>query len=164
MSTDAITYLKDQHDQTRKLLNDLETTTDRGVKTRTELLSKLDVELRHHMQLEEEIFYPAFKEAVKLKKDKVLYFEAKEEHAAADRVLKDMVRVDVASLAFGGKAKVLKELVEHHIEEEEEGMFPIAKEVFDKKELRVLGERMESRKKELESGRSWDRSAVANVS
>lgn len=62
MSTDAITYLKDQHDQTRKLLNDLETTTDRGVKTRTELLSKLDVELRHHMQLEEEIFYPAFKE------------------------------------------------------------------------------------------------------
>lgn len=116
------------------------------------------------MQLEEEIFYSAFKAAVKLKKNKTLYFEVKEEHAAAKRVLNDMLHVDVGTLVFGGKAKVLKELIEHHLKEEEELMFPVAREAFSHEQLNVLGQRIDARKKELESGRSWDRTAVANAS
>jgi hemerythrin-like domain-containing protein len=115
------------------------------------------------MQLEEEIFYPAFREAVERKKDKTLYFEAKEEHRAAAKVLKDMIREDVGTLAFGGKVKVLKELVEHHIDEEEEDMFPIAEKVLSADELNDLAKRMEARKEQLEAGRAWDRSDVAHA-
>lgn len=161
MSKNAINYLKDQHDETRNHLEALAKTTDRGVKTRTELLAKIDEELRQHMQLEEEIFYPAFKEAVDRKKDRTLFYEAKEEHSAAKKVLADLIRSDVASLTFSGKAKVLHELVEHHIKEEEDEMFPIAKKVLSSEELIELAERMIARKEQLESGRSWDRSDVA---
>jgi len=161
MAKNAISYLKEQHAQAREDLEALAATTDRGVKKRTHLLAQIEEELTHHMQLEEEIFYPAFKEAVERKKDKTLFYEAKEEHNAAKKVLHDLVRADVASLAFSGKAKVLHELVEHHMKEEEEEMFPIAKEVLSREELNELGERMISRKKQLETGRSWDRSEVA---
>ncbi len=164
MSTNALTYLKRQHSKTKELLKELNATTDRGLKIRTELFSELDRQLRHHMRLEEEIFYPAFKAAVERKKDKTLYFEAKEEHRAAEKVLKDMSHVDVATLAFGGKIKVLKELVEHHIDEEESDMFPIAKEVLSNEELVTLADRMAARQKELEAGRSWDRTAAAHAS
>lgn len=161
MAKNAISFLKEQHAETREHLEALTATTDRGVKTRARLLAQIESELQHHMQLEEEIFYPAFKEAVERKKDKTLFYEAKEEHEAAKKVLRDLVRADAATLAFGGKAKVLQELVEHHIKEEEDEMFPIAKKVLSAEELNTLGERMMNRKKQLESGRSWDRSDVA---
>lgn len=157
----AIAFLKTQHDEMKDLLASLATTTDRGVKTRRELLSKIDVQLRQHMQLEEEIFYPEFKNAVERKKDKKLYFEAKEEHHVARGVLHDLRSADPASLAFGGKVNVLKELVEHHIHEEESEMFPIAKDLFTADELKELGTKMATRQRALAAGYSWDRSAVA---
>lgn len=161
MGSSAISYLKKQHKETREHLKTLAGTTDRALKTRKRLLAQLEEELRHHMQLEEEIFYPAFKEAVARKKDKTLFYEAKEEHNAAKKVLQDLTRTDVASVAFSGKAKVLAELVEHHIKEEEDEMFPLAKELFSNDELNSLGERMASRQEQLETGRSWDRTDVA---
>lgn len=164
MTKDAITLLKEQHEEAKKLLGAVANTTDRGVRTRTELLDKIQSELTKHMLIEEEIFYPAFKEAVERKKDKRLYYEAQEEHKAAKKVLRDIVRADVGSVAFGGKAKVLKELIEHHAQEEEDEMFPRAREVFDKAELVDLGERMEARGEAIAAGRAWDRSASATSS
>jgi hypothetical protein len=79
-----------------------------------------------------------------------MFFEALEEHrAAGDLVLPDLLRTDVSSDQFGGRAKVLKELVEHHADEEEKEMFPRAKALMDKAQLRELGERMATRKAEL---------------
>src|SRR5688572_22061299 len=130
MALDAIALLKAQHKSARELLKALVATTDRGVKTRKELLAKIQSELSQHMAIEEEIFYPEFKRAVETKKDKRLYYEAQEEHKAAKKVLKDIVHADPATVAFGGKVKVLMELVEHHIEEEEQEMFPKAREAF----------------------------------
>lgn len=161
MSQNAITFLKKQHDEMKELLAAFAATTDRGLKIRRELLSKIDAELRHHMQLEEEIFYPEFKKAVERKKDKKLYFEAKEEHHVARGVLHDLTRADPGSLAFGGKVNVLKELVEHHMNEEESEMFPLAKEIFTSEELKELAAKMETRKRALETGHGWDRSTVA---
>jgi hemerythrin-like domain-containing protein len=56
---------------------------------------------------------------------------------------------------------VLKELVEHHIHEEESEMFPIAKDLFTADELKELGTKMATRQRALAAGYSWDRSAVA---
>jgi hypothetical protein len=86
--------------------------------------------------------------------DDKMYFEALEEHrAAGDLVLPDLLRTEPSSDEFSGRAKVLKELVEHHAGEEEKEMFPRARKLLDKAELAELGERMRARKKQLLSQR-----------
>lgn len=147
---DAIQLLKEDHEKVRELLSQLTETTSRAEKTRTQLLEKIRLELEVHTTIEEEIFYPAFREAGKKGDDEEMYFEALEEHrAAGDLVLPDLLSTEVTSEKFAGRAKVLKELVEHHAEEEEKEMFPRARQLLDKDMLRELGERMMARKQEL---------------
>jgi hemerythrin superfamily protein len=147
---DAITLLTNDHDTVEALLTELAESTPRGVKKRTELLEKIRVELKAHTTIEEEIFYPAFKEHGDQSDDDKMYFEALEEHrAAGELVLPDLLGTDVASEKFSGRAKVLKELVQHHADEEEKEMFPRAKKLLSKDELATLGEQMASRKSEL---------------
>ena len=147
---DAITLLKQDHKTVRTMLNELAETTTRAKKSRTELLQKIKTELEAHTTIEEEIFYPAFKAAGEKADDNKMFFEALEEHrAAGDLVLPDLLGTDVTSDQFSGRAKVLKELVEHHADEEEKEMFPRAKALMDKAQLQELGERMARRKAEL---------------
>jgi len=147
---DAIKLLKADHAEMRDLLGRLEASTSRAVKKRTELLAEIEAKLKAHTTIEEEIFYPAFREAGQKSDDDKMYFEALEEHrAAGDLVLPDLLNTDPASEKFSGRSKVLKELVEHHAEEEEKEMFPRAKKLLSKDELAQLGEQMEARKEEL---------------
>src|ERR1700682_1139373 len=129
---DAISLLKQDHEKVRGLL------------------AQVDTELSIHTQIEEEIFYPAFRDAVRSKDDKKMYYEAKEEHHVVKLVLPEVKEGDtVAGEEFAAKAKVLKELVEHHAGEEEKEMFPRARKVLGKNALRELGDRMQERKQEL---------------
>lgn len=147
---DAIKLLTDDHKTVRKLLDELAETTPRAIKKRAELLDEIRVQLKAHTSIEEEIFYPEFKEAGKKGADSKMFFEAMEEHRAADDlVLPDLLATEVASEKFSGRAKVLKELVTHHADEEEKEMFPRARQLFDKEQLKSMGERMEARKKQL---------------
>ena len=147
---DAIALLKQDHKAVKALLTELADTTNRAQKTRTELLQKIATEIKAHATIEEEIFYPAFKAAGEKADDGKMFFEALEEHrAAGDLVLPDLLGTDVQSDQFGGRAKVLKELVEHHADEEEKEMFPRARELMDKAQLEQLGESMAKRKAEL---------------
>jgi hemerythrin-like domain-containing protein len=147
---DAISLLKDDHQKVRKLLKELDDTTNRAEKTRPELLAEIAMEIRVHSAIEEEIFYPAFKAAGDKADDGKMYFEALEEHrAAGELVLPDLLDTDVTSDQFGGRAKVLKELIEHHAGEEEKEMFPRARELLSKEELVALGDQMLQRKTEL---------------
>ena len=141
---DAISLLKADHDKMKKLLNELETTTERGVKTRTELFATIKGELMVHETIEEEIFYPALKGHPKAK-DIVL--EGYEEHHVVDLLMGELEDLDVSDESWGAKALVMKENVEHHMEEEEGDMFKKARQVFDRAELEDLGERMERRKR-----------------
>jgi hemerythrin-like domain-containing protein len=141
---DAITLLKADHDKVKKLLAELETTTERGVKTRQELFATIKGELTVHETIEEEIFYPALKEHPKAKD---LVLEAYEEHHVVDQVMAELEGLDVSDETWGAKATVMKENVEHHIDEEEQEMFAQARKVFDKSELEDLGARMEERKR-----------------
>ncbi|UPG84509.1 hemerythrin domain-containing protein [Luteibacter aegosomatis] len=146
---DAIALLKEDHKLVKNLLGELAESTTRAVKKRTELLQQIHMNLKAHTTIEEEIFYPAFKSAGKKEEEK-MYFEALEEHRAAeDLVLPDLMKTDPATEQFSGRAKVLKELIEHHIEEEEGEMFKDARKLLDKAQLEELGARMEARKKEL---------------
>ena len=146
---DAIQLLKADHKKVNELLTELADTTSRAVKKRADLLEKIRVSLAAHVAIEEEIFYPAFKQAGK-KEEAQMYYEALEEHrAAGDLVLPDLLNTKPDSERFSGRAKVLKELVEHHVEEEEGEMFKTARKLLSKAELAQLGERMEQRRAEL---------------
>ena len=140
---DAIALLKADHDKVKKLLSELETTTERGVKTRAELFSTIKGELTVHEIIEEEIFYPELKAHPKAK-DIVL--EGFQEHHVVDLLMKELEELDVTDETWGAKAIVMKENIEHHIEEEEGEMFKTARSVFDKAELVDLGDRMAARK------------------
>jgi hemerythrin-like domain-containing protein len=140
---DAIQLLKADHDKVKKLLTELESTTERAIKTRTELFETIRTELTVHEVIEEEIFYPALKEHPKAK-DIVL--EGYEEHHVVDTLMGELEALPVDDETWGAKAKVMQENIEHHIEEEEGEMFAKARQVFDRAELVELGERMAERK------------------
>jgi hemerythrin-like domain-containing protein len=140
---DAIALLKQDHDKVKKLLSELETTTERGIKTRTELFATIKAELTVHEIIEEEIFYPELK-AHPRAEDIVL--EGFQEHHVVDMLMGELAALDVSDEMWGAKAKVMQENIEHHIEEEETEMFPKARQVFDRAELVDLGERMAARK------------------
>lgn len=147
---DAITLLKEDHKKVKKLLGELTETTNRATKTRARLLEDINKEIEIHTTLEEDIFYPAFKDNVERVDDEAMYFEALQEHrAAGELVLPDLANTDPGSSEFAGRAKVLKELIEHHIKDEEKEMFPRARKLMKKADLDELGRRMNTRKKEL---------------
>jgi hemerythrin-like domain-containing protein len=152
---DAIALLLEDHATLRELLGELVETTSRGVKKRQALLTKLEANIKSHTTIEEEIFYPAFKEAGQKSDDDKMYFEALEEHrAAGELVLPDLLDTDPSSEQFSGRAKVLKEMIEHHAEEEEKEMFPRAKKLLDRNERAELGDQMERRRAELLGSRT----------
>jgi hemerythrin-like domain-containing protein len=144
---DALSLLKEDHRKVKKLLAELEKTTERGVKTRTELFATIKGELSVHETIEEEIFYPELK-AHPNAKDIVL--EGFEEHHVVDVLMGELEAMDVDDESWGAKAIVMKENIEHHIEEEEGEMFKAARQVFDRVELEELGRRMEQRKRSAE--------------
>ena len=149
ININAIDLLKQDHEKVKKLLEDISNTTERAFKKRAELLQKIALELQAHTTIEEEIFYPAFREAGERDELK-MYHEAKEEHRAVEAlVLPDLLATDPGTVEFSGRVKVLKELLEHHIEEEEEEMFTQARELLSEEELTTLGKAMKEKKMEV---------------
>jgi hemerythrin superfamily protein len=146
---DAIALLKEDHKKVRGLFADLEKSSMRGGPRAQKLVAQIDKELTIHTTIEEEIFYPAFRDAVRSKDDKKMYFEAKEEHHVVKLVLPEVKEGGMAVEEFAAKCKVLKELVEHHADEEEKEMFPEARKALSRAELQDLGDRMAARKKQL---------------
>ena len=142
---DALTLLRNDHDKVKALLRELEPTTERAEKTRTELFGKIKTELTVHEIIEEEIFYPTLKQHPKARE---IVLEGYEEHGVVDTLMGELEALPVDDETWGPKAKVMIENIEHHIEEEEGEMFQKARQVFDREELEELGRVMEARKQE----------------
>ena len=144
---DAMTLLKEDHRKVKKMLAELESTTERGVKTREELFTKVKQELVVHEAIEEEIFYPALEGASEDQGDRPggLRGAPRRGHGHG----RDRRSRATTTRQWGAKFTVMKENLEHHIEEEEGEMFKQAKQVFDEDELAQLGESMMARKEEL---------------
>jgi hemerythrin-like domain-containing protein len=147
-SLDAIALLKQDHEEVLSLLDSLEEAT--GAR-RQKLLGQIEQELKVHTTIEEEIFYPAFQAAARKKEDQKMFYEAVHEHHVVDQFLPE-ARDGASNEELKAKAKVLKELVEHHAEEEEDEMFPRARKILGREELRELGQRMQERKDALMAG------------
>lgn len=144
---DAIALLKADHKKVRAMLETLDQTD--APARRTKLLGQLEVEIKAHTTIEEEIFYPAFKRRAEESEQIQMFFEATEEHGLVDVILAKLKRTKPEGEEFGARAKVLKDIILHHAKEEEKEMFKAAKELFEKDELQSLGEQMQRRKREL---------------
>jgi polyhydroxyalkanoate synthesis regulator phasin len=136
---DAVTLLKDDHKLFKRLLKEGDETTERAAKSRKDLLRRLTAALKAHEEIEEKILYPALK---KHEKAKDIVLEGYQEHHVADLIVGELHRTAVTDEKWGAKWSVLKENIEHHIEEEEDDMFKKARQIFDRAELVELGERM----------------------
>jgi hemerythrin-like domain-containing protein len=142
----ALTLLKDDHDDMKKLLSQADDTTERAVKTRNALLREIAVKLTAHEKIEEEIFYPALKDHPKAR-DIVL--EGYQEHHVVDLIMGELQNLDESDETWGAKFSVMKENIEHHIEEEEGEMFTKARAAFSAEELTELGDRMQEMKEAI---------------
>ena len=149
---DALELLENDHQKVLGMLEKLEQTTERAVKTRDETFAKLRDELEAHAHVEENIFYPAVREE---SKSNALTNAAYEQHHVAKILLDELGGLPVDSERWTAKLKVLKDGVEHHIEEEREQIFPEARSALTQEQLDELGEQMEAEKaRYLESPRS----------
>jgi hemerythrin-like domain-containing protein len=140
---DAIALLEADHRRLEELFEQGEATTERASKKRRELLQTLLRELNAHEVIEEKILYPALKQHPAAK-DIVL--EGFEEHHVADLIVKELERLPPSDEQWAPKFKVLKENIEHHIQEEEGEMFRSARGIFSRDELREMGARMQKLK------------------
>ena len=142
---DAITLLKTDHEKVAGIFEKLEETTERAERTREELFTKLKQELDLHAHIEEKIFYPAIKQA---EETRDITMEALQEHHVVKVLLRELDAMGVTSETWTAKLKVLKENVEHHVEEEEGEMFKKARTVLSKDQLEELGALMEAEKRQ----------------
>lgn len=142
---DAIALLEADHRRFEKMLTQGEETTARAIKGRTELLNTLTAELHLHELVEEKILYPALK-AHPEARDIVL--EGYQEHHVADVLVQELHTLTADDERWGAKFKVLKESLEHHIQEEEGDMFRKARGIFSREDLQALGAEMAKMKAE----------------
>jgi hemerythrin-like domain-containing protein len=143
----AFQLLKEDHQKVSGIFQQLEPTTERAEKTRTELFARLRNELDVHARVEEAIFYPAIKQAAETRE---IVLEGFEEHHVIKMLLKELEAVPVDTEQWAAKLKVLQENVEHHVEEEEGEMFQKARQVLSEEEIDRLGAQMEEEKKRLQ--------------
>jgi hemerythrin superfamily protein len=142
----AFQLLKEDHQKVSGLFQQIEPTTERAEKTRTELFAQVKQELDVHAKIEESIFYPAIKQAAETRE---IVLEGFEEHHVIKMLLKELDTMPVDTEQWTAKFKVLKENVEHHVEEEEGEMFQKAREVLSEDDVNRLGAQMEEMKKQL---------------
>jgi hemerythrin superfamily protein len=142
---EATAMLRADHKLVSELFDQFESA--RSSTKKKELVEEICKELTIHAQLEEEIFYPAVKQALH---DKELVPEAKVEHATLKNLIAEVQDMDVEDEMWEARVKVLGEYVKHHVKEEQGEMFPKAKSAdLDMKELGAL---MLKRKQELMKG------------
>ena len=139
---DVLELLKEDHQKVKELFEQGQQTQDK--KQQKQIFKEIKSELERHTRLEETIFYPAMAEHEELKE---MVLESLEDHRQVKTVLREMGKLSPNSEKFKPKFKVLKDNVEHHAEEEEEGkMFPKIRKVINRAELEELGQELEAAK------------------
>ena len=143
-----IELLKNDHDEVKDLFKQYEKAGDNALSKKLALFEQIRDALTVHMDIEETIFYPAVK-AVRDEKVKDEVREADEEHHVVKILLAELAKMNLSDEQFDAKLTVLKENVEHHVEEEEDELLPDAKKKLSSELLEQLGDEMEERKEAL---------------
>jgi hemerythrin-like domain-containing protein len=142
---DAIAMLTADHREVSDMFEQFEQMGDRAKVSKAKLVEKICTALIVHTAIEEEIFYPAVRAALKDGEDMV--DEAVVEHASAKDLIRQLQEMNPDEDLYDAKVKVLGEQIDHHVEEEEKEMFPKARK--SGLDLAELGSEMAMRKQEL---------------
>lgn len=143
---DAIDLLTQDHENVKALFEKFEGLSDRAVVGKKKLADEICLELVKHATAEEELFYPAVRQAAAANQD--LVDEAVVEHAAAKGLISEILAMDPGDELYDAKMKVLSEQIEHHVQEEESELFPRARKA--KLDLAALGAAIAERKEQIE--------------
>jgi hemerythrin superfamily protein len=139
---DAVALLRADHAKVQELFDQFEKTRKESLKVK--LAQEICLELTVHASIEEEIFYPAVREATE---DEDMLDEAEVEHASAKELIAQIEDGSPADDKWEAKVTVLGEYIRHHVKEEQNEMFPKAKK--SGLDLKALGEQLLARKEEL---------------
>ena len=138
---DALELLKQDHQKIKRLFKAVKEATD--FNKRRQLFDQIETELEMHAHLEETVFYPAIEEYEQLKD---IVAEALQEHQEAKTLLQEIEELGSEREEFDSNFEELMESVEHHVEEEEDEMFPKVRRHLDSSKLEQLGKELESLK------------------
>jgi hemerythrin superfamily protein len=144
-SQDALAFLRADHDAVIAMFKKFEKSKDDEQKQ--QLADRICKELTAHTQIEDEIFYPAIRDAHPVKDSDDILDEADVEHDGAKKLIEDIQSSSVGEDKFDAKITVLSEYIKHHVKEEYDSIFPAAKKA--KIDLKSMGEQLASRKQEL---------------
>ncbi len=142
---DAIALLTEDHENVKAMFEQYEELGDRAHVSKHKLALQICEALTKHTMIEEEIFYPAVRQAIK---EEDMMDEAIVEHASAKDLIAQIQSMEPTDDLFDAKVKVLSEMIEHHVEEEEGEMFPKVRKA--KLDLEELGETMAARKEQIQ--------------
>lgn len=145
-AVDAIRLLIDDHENVKSMFEQYEALGERALVTKKRLATLICTELTKHTMAEEEIFYPALRAAGSKELEDMLD-EAVVEHASAKDLIAQIMDMESTEDLFDAKVKVLSELIEHHVREEESDMFPKARKAG--LDLEVLGQQIAERKAQI---------------
>ncbi|WP_232730895.1 hemerythrin domain-containing protein [Janthinobacterium sp. 64] len=143
---DAIELLTQDHQTVKDLFEQYEGLSDRSLASKRKLALKICEELSKHAMVEEEIFYPAVRDASRSNED--LVDEAIVEHASAKELIAQIVAMEAGEDLYDAKVKVLSEQIDHHVLEEEGEIFPRARDA--ELDLQAMGSQIAARKAEIE--------------
>lgn len=146
MHDDLFNLLKKDHQEVMGLLEKIKGLSDREPQKRSELFNQVKMEIVPHMKAEEKAFYPVL---LKDKKSKEDAMEGMEEHHAAEMVLNELIRMSPQEEFWPAKLSVFKEMVQHHIQEEEGTIFKHAREVIPHDQMSQIVENFEKEKEKV---------------
>ncbi|WP_412079432.1 hemerythrin domain-containing protein (plasmid) [Streptomyces xanthophaeus] len=141
---DAIVLLREDHKTVEKLFKRFEKTGEDDLSERRSIVDEVIQELTVHAWIEEQVFYPAAREAAPETADHIL--ESIEEHHTVVWMLSELKDMDPADERFKAKMSVLMENVRHHVDEEEKEWFPDVRKAMGRNWLTEVGEQLEAEK------------------
>ena len=144
---DAITLLKKDHKTVEDLFKRFEKFSDRAKKGKQEVVERIIKELSVHAAIEEAVLYPAIRAAIEDKKISELVLESLEEHHIVKWTLSELDGMSPENERFDAKVTVLMESVRHHVEEEEQELFPEVRKAVGRKAMNELGDALAEAKK-----------------
>ena len=143
----ATDLLMKQHREVEVLFTKLSKSQE--TRQKKSIAAELRLTLEVHMAIEEDIFYPAYREAVESEAGDALALEAHEEHHVVKLLLSELPHLDTAHESFRAKMTVLQQLIERHVQDEEQRMFPEALKLLGKTRLEELGDELLERESQL---------------
>lgn len=138
--------LKKDHEEVKTILGELDEVKDNAPKKREELFQKLRGELVPHMKAEENVFYPPLLAKKESREDAM---EGIEEHHVSEMVMKELETMQKGAEQWGAKMSVFKELVEHHIKDEQSKVFKSAEKALSSEEFQSIMKQFEKEKQDI---------------